>query len=95
MRISNELYLKRLVCGNMGPVFEIARNFRNEGDDRTHHPEFTVTELYKPYSDYREMMGMAQEIFEHIAIDLRGTTKILYGDEIIDFKTPWEKNISL
>lgn len=91
LRIANELYLKRLVCGNMGPVFEFSRNFRNEGMDRTHNPEFTAVELYKPYSDYNWMMNMAEKVFERIAIDLHGTTQVKFGEHTIDFKTPWKR----
>lgn len=91
LRISNELYLKRLVGGNMGSVFEFSRNFRNEGMDRTHNPEFSLVELYKPYSDYNEMMEMAEAIFERVAIDLHGTTKVKFGDSEIDFKAPWRR----
>lgn len=91
LRIANELYLKRLVVGNMGPVFEFSRDFRNEGMDRTHNPEFTQVELYKPYADYSTMMEMAENVFEHVAIDLHGTTKVKFGDDLIDFKTPWRR----
>ncbi len=91
LRIANELYLKRLVVGNMGPVFEFSRDFRNEGMDRTHNPEFTQVELYKPYSDYNHMMEMAENVFEHVAIDLHGTTRVAYGDNVIDFKAPWRR----
>lgn len=91
LRISNELYLKKILVGNLGPVFEFSRNFRNEGMDKIHNPEFTLVELYKPYSDYTCMMNMAETVFERIAIDLHGTTKISYQDNIIDFKAPWRR----
>jgi lysyl-tRNA synthetase class 2 len=91
LRIANELYLKRLVVGNMGPVFEFSRDFRNEGMDRTHNPEFTQVELYKPYADYNWMMNMAEKVFERIAVDLHGTTQVKFGDHTIDLKTPWRR----
>ncbi len=91
LRLANELYLKRLVCGNMGPVFEFSRNFRNEGMDRTHNPEFTAVELYKPYSDYLEMLEMAETIFERVAQDIHGTTQVEYNGHVIDFKAPWKR----
>lgn len=91
LRIANELYLKRLVCGNLGPVFEFSRNFRNEGMDRTHNPEFTAVELYKPYADYKWMMSMAEKLFEKIAIKFHGTTQVKFGEHVIDFKAPWRR----
>lgn len=91
LRVANELYLKRLVVGNMGPVFEFSRNFRNEGMDRTHNPEFTAVEAYFPYKDYRWWMEQAEKMFERIAIGLHGTTEVKTGERIIDFKTPWRR----
>lgn len=91
LRIANELYLKRLVCGHMGPVFEFSRNFRNEGMDDTHNPEFTAVELYQPYADYNDMMDMAETVFERIAIDTHGTTLVEYKGRKIDLKKPWRR----
>lgn len=91
LRISPELYLKRLVVGNMGPVFEFARNFRNEGMDRFYNPEFTAVELYRPYTDYNWFMTMAEESFERIVVDLHGTTKVKFDGNEIDFKSPWRR----
>ncbi len=90
LRIANELYLKRLVP-SMGPVFEFSRNFRNEGIDATHNPEFTAVEAYKPFSDYLEMMEMAEQMMERIVMNIHGTTKVKYGDHEIDFKAPWRR----
>lgn len=91
LRIANELYLKKIVVGNMGPVFEFSRDFRNEGMDRTHNPEFTQVELYKPYSDYNGMMEMAETMFEKIAVQMHGTTQVRFQDHVIDFKAPWRR----
>ncbi|HET9947141.1 MAG TPA: lysine--tRNA ligase [Patescibacteria group bacterium] len=91
MKISPELYLKRLVAGNMGPVFEFSRNFRNEGIDATHNPEFSMMEAYEPYGDYNEMMRMTESMFEKIALKLHGTTRVQFGDHVIDFKAPWKR----
>ncbi len=90
MRIANELYLKRLVP-SMGAVFEFSRNFRNEGIDATHNPEFTAVEAYKPYSDYREMMDMAENMMREIVESIHGTTKVKFGEHEIDFQTPWRR----
>lgn len=91
LRIANELYLKRLVCGGMGSVFEFSRNFRNEGMDRTHNPEFTLVELYRPYSDYTWMMEMAEDVLENVAKDIHGKTMLTFGKHEIDFKAPWRR----
>lgn len=91
LRVANELYLKRLVCGNMGSVFEFSRNFRNEGIDRTHSPEFTAVEAYKPYADYKDMMVLAEQMFESIAVSVHGTTKVQHEGNVIDFKAPWRR----
>lgn len=91
LRIANELYLKRLIVGGFDGVYEFSRNFRNEGMDRTHNPEFTVMELYVAYKDYNWMMDITEELIEKIAIDLNGTTLVPAGDQIIDFKRPFKR----
>lgn len=91
MRIANELYLKRLIVGGFDGVYEFSRNFRNEGMDRTHNPEFTVMELYVAYKDYNWMMDLTEELIEKIAITLHGTTEVTVGDNIIDFKAPFKR----
>jgi lysyl-tRNA synthetase class 2 len=91
LRIANELYLKRLIVGGFDGVYEFSRNFRNEGMDRTHNPEFTVMELYVAYKDYNWMMDITEELIEKIAIDLNGTTKVQVGEHVIDFKRPFKR----
>ena len=91
LRIANELYLKRLIVGGFDGVYEFSRNFRNEGMDRTHNPEFTVMELYVAYKDYNWMMDITEELIEKIALDLNGTTQVASGDKIIDFKRPFKR----
>lgn len=91
LRIANELYLKRLIVGGFDGVYEFSRNFRNEGMDRTHNPEFTVMELYVAYKDYNWMMDVTEELIEKIALDLNGTTAVPVGDKIIDFKRPFKR----
>lgn len=91
LRIANELYLKRLIVGGFDGVYEFSRNFRNEGMDRTHNPEFTVMELYVAYKDYNWMMDITEELIEKIALDLNGTTQVPTGDKIIDFKRPFKR----
>ncbi len=91
LRIANELYLKRLIVGGFDGVYEFSRNFRNEGMDRTHNPEFTVMELYVAYKDYNWMMDVTEELIEKIAIDLNGTTQVKVGDTIIEFKRPFKR----
>jgi lysyl-tRNA synthetase class 2 len=91
MRIANELYLKRLIVGGFDGVYEFARDFRNEGMDRTHNPEFTMLEIYVAYKDYEWMMQMTEEILEKIAIDLYGNTIIPCGDHTLDFKRPFKR----
>lgn len=91
LRIANELYLKRLIVGGFDGVYEFSRNFRNEGMDRTHNPEFTVMELYVAYKDYNWMMDVTEELIEKIALDLNGTTALPVGDKIIDFKRPFKR----
>ncbi len=91
LRIANELYLKRLIVGGFDWVYEFSRNFRNEGMDRTHNPEFTVLEWYTAYKDYFWMMETTEELFEKIALALHGTTKVLVGSTTIDFKAPYKR----
>lgn len=91
MRIANELYLKRLIVGGFDGVYEFAKDFRNEGMDRTHNPEFTVMEIYVAYKDYNWMMDFTEEMIERIALDLHGTTKVQVGDKEIDFKRPFKR----
>ena len=91
LRIANELYLKRLIVGGFDWVYEFSRNFRNEGMDRTHNPEFTVLEWYTAYKDYFWMMETVEQLFEKIAIALHGTTDVTLGDKIIHFKPPFKR----
>jgi lysyl-tRNA synthetase, class II len=91
MRIANELYLKRLIVGGFDGVYEFAKDFRNEGMDRTHNPEFTVMEIYVAYKDYNWMMDFTEEMLEKVAVALHGTTQVPYGDKIIDFKRPFKR----
>lgn len=91
MRIANELYLKRLIVGGFDGVYEFAKNFRNEGMDRTHNPEFTGMEIYVAYKDYNWMMEFTEKLIEKVALDLHGTTEVKVGDKIIDFKAPYER----
>ena len=91
LRIANELYLKRLIVGGFDGVYEFAKNFRNEGMDRTHNPEFSGMEIYVAYKDYIWMMEFTEQILERVALALHGTTKVQAGDKILDFKTPYER----
>lgn len=91
LRIADELYLKRLIVGGYDGVYEFAKDFRNEGMDRTHNPEFTVMEIYVAYKDYNWMMQFTEEIMEKVAMDLHGTTKVPLGDQIIDYKAPYRR----
>lgn len=91
LRIADELYLKRLIVGGFDGVYEFAKDFRNEGMDRFHNPEFTQMELYVAYKDYNWMMELVEEMVEKIAIDTNGTTKVQVGENIIDFKRPWKR----
>ena len=91
LRIANELYLKRLIVGGFDWVYEFSRNFRNEGMDRTHNPEFTVLEWYTAYKDYFWMMEITEQLFEKIALTLHGTTALKVGDKTIDFKAPYRR----
>jgi lysyl-tRNA synthetase class 2 len=91
LRIANELYLKRLIVGGFDGVYEFAKDFRNEGMDRTHNPEFTVMEIYVAYKDYNWMMDFTEEMIEKVAIALHGTTEVQVGDKMIDFKRPYKR----
>ena len=91
LRIANELYLKRLIVGGFDGVYEFAKDFRNEGMDRTHNPEFTILELYVSYKDYNWMMEMTEQLLEKVSIDSTGNTKVKVGDNTIDFKAPYER----
>ncbi len=91
LRIADELYLKRLIVGGFDGVYEFAKDFRNEGMDRFHNPEFTQMELYVAYKDYNWMMDLVEEMVEKIAIDTNGSTKVQVGENIIDFKRPWKR----
>ncbi|MBG7630556.1 MAG: lysine--tRNA ligase [Bacteroidetes bacterium] len=91
LRIANELYLKRLIVGGFDAVYEFAKDFRNEGMDRTHNPEFTVMELYVAYKDYNWMMDMTEELLEKIAIDTNGTSEVQIGENQVSFKAPYPR----
>ncbi len=91
LRIANELFLKRLIVGGFEWVYEFSRNFRNEGMDRTHNPEFTVLEFYVAYKDYLWMMETTEQLLEKTALAVNGTTKVLSGDKEIDFKAPYKR----
>jgi lysyl-tRNA synthetase, class II len=91
LRIANELYLKRLIVGGFDGVYEFSRNFRNEGMDRTHNPEFTVLEFYVAYKDYEWMMRTTEDMMEKIAIALHGTTEVPLGDKQINFSAPFRR----
>ncbi len=91
LRIANELYLKRLIVGGFDGVYEFAKDFRNEGMDRTHNPEFTVMEMYAAYKDYFWMMEQTEKLLERIALELHGTTVVTMGDKTIDFKAPFKR----
>ena len=91
MRIANELYLKRLIVGGFEGVYEFSKNFRNEGMDRTHNPEFTVMEIYVAYKDYNWMMTFTENMIEKICKDVNGTNETKVGDNIISFKTPFKR----
>jgi lysyl-tRNA synthetase class 2 len=91
MRIANELYLKRLIVGGFDGVYEFSKNFRNEGMDRTHNPEFTAMEIYVAYKDYNWMMDFTEQLIEHCAFAVNGTTKATFGEHQIDFKAPYKR----
>lgn len=91
LRIANELYLKRLIVGGFDAVYEFAKDFRNEGMDRTHNPEFTVMELYVAYKDYNWMMNMTEELLEKVALDSNRTTEVKIGKNDVSFKAPYPR----
>ena len=91
LRIANELYLKRLIVGGFDGVYEFSKDFRNEGMDRFHNPEFTQMELYVAYKDYEWMMNLVEEMVEAVALALHGTTQVQVGENLIDFKRPWKR----
>ena len=91
LRIANELYLKRLIVGGFDGVYEFSKNFRNEGMDRTHNPEFTAMEIYVAYKDYNWMMDFTERLLEHCAKAVNGTTKAVFGEHEIDWKAPYER----
>ena len=91
LRIADELYLKRLIVGGFDGVYEFSKNFRNEGMDRTHNPEFTCMEIYVPYKDYNWMMAFTERMLEKICLDVNGSTEVKVGDNIINFKAPYRR----
>ena len=91
LRIANELYLKRLIVGGFEGVYEFSKNFRNEGMDRTHNPEFTCMEIYVSYKDYNWMMAFTEQMLEKICLDVNGTTDVQVGDNVISFKAPFAR----
>jgi len=91
MRIANELYLKRLIVGGFDGVYEFSKNFRNEGMDRTHNPEFTAMEIYVSYKDYNWMMEFTENLLEHCAMVVNGTTDVTFGEHKVSFKAPYKR----
>ncbi len=91
MRIANELYLKRLIVGGFGGVYEFSKNFRNEGLDRTHNPEITAMEIYVAYKDYNWMMDFTEQLLEYCALEVNGSTIAQFGEHTIDFKAPYKR----
>ena len=91
LRIADELYLKRLIVGGFEGVYEFSKNFRNEGMDRTHNPEFTAMEIYVSYKDYNWMMAFTEQLLESIALKVNGTTDLTVGDQTISFKAPFRR----
>ncbi len=91
LRVANELYLKRLIVGGYEGVYEFAKDFRNEGMDRTHNPEFTVMEIYVAYKDYEWMMDFTEEMLEKVALDLHAKTQVQMGENVIDFQRPFKR----
>src|SRR6185503_14143045 len=90
-RIAPELYLKRLIVGGFEKVYDISRNFRNEGIDRSHNPEFTMLEWYEAYTDYNYQMKQFEDLVAHVCQQVCGSTKIKYQEKEIDFTTPWKR----
>ncbi|TDD78797.1 lysine--tRNA ligase [Flavobacterium caseinilyticum] len=91
MRIANELYLKRLIVGGFDGVYEFSKNFRNEGMDRTHNPEFTAMEIYVAYKDYNWMMKFTENLLEHCAVSVNGTSEATFGEHTVNFKAPYAR----
>jgi lysyl-tRNA synthetase class 2 len=91
LRIADELYLKRLIVGGLERVYEIGKVFRNEGIDRTHNPEFTMLELYQAYADYQDMMELTESLLHHVALEVTGSSEVVYQGAVIDFKPPWKR----
>ncbi|MBN2537880.1 lysine--tRNA ligase [candidate division WOR-3 bacterium] len=91
LRISDELYLKRLIVGGLDRVYELCKDFRNEGLDRTHSPEFTQVELYQAYADYTEMMALVEELFRFLAVELHGKPEITFQGRTVDLSKPWQR----
>ncbi|MDZ4758736.1 MAG: lysine--tRNA ligase [Bacteroidota bacterium] len=91
LRVANELYLKRLIVGGFDGVYEFAKDFRNEGMDRTHNPEFTVLEIYVAYKDYNWMMDFTEEMLEKVALDVHGTTEVPFEDTVLNFQRPFPR----
>jgi lysyl-tRNA synthetase class 2 len=91
MRIANELYLKRLIVGGFEGVYEFSKNFRNEGMDRTHNPEFTAMEIYVAYKDYNWMMKFTENLLEHCAVTVNGTSEATFGEHNVNFKAPYAR----
>ena len=91
LRISPELYLKRLIVGGFEKIYDINKNFRNEGVDSTHNPEFTMLELYHAYTDYNDIMKLTEELYEYLALKLNGTTKTKFKGKTVDVKAPWKR----
>ncbi|MBR6280787.1 MAG: lysine--tRNA ligase, partial [Bacteroidales bacterium] len=89
LRIANELYLKRLIVGGFSGVYEFAKDFRNEGMDKTHNPEFTCMEIYVAYKDYNWMMGFVEKMLELVSTEVNGTTQLTVGEHTVDFKAPY------
>jgi lysyl-tRNA synthetase class 2 len=91
LRIATELYLKRLIIGGLDRVYEVGRVFRNEGIDQDHNPEFTLLESYEAYADYNDVMVMVEQMVSTVALEVLGTTKVQFGENIIDFASPWKR----
>ena len=91
LRIADELYLKRLIVGGMERVFEFSKDFRNEGMDRSHNPEFTMLECYAAFWDYADMMAFVEELFTSLAREIPGGTTVRYGEHEIDLAPPWRR----
>jgi len=91
LNISPELYLKRLIIGGYERIFEITKNFRNESIDTTHNPEFTMMEIYQTYADYEDMMELTEQLYEHVAVRVTGSTEVEYQGETLDMSAPWRR----